>query len=97
MRYGAEVTKDAMRPILAERMAQNDRWGEQNHSPMEWMAILTEEVGEAMREALEHHWNGEHYFHDRGAVLERYRAELIQVAAVAVAALESLDRNELKP
>lgn len=97
MRYDAEVTKEAMRPILAERMAQNDRWGEQNHTPMEWMAILTEEVGEAMKEALEEHWLGVHYFDKREEVLRRYRAELIQVAAVAVAALESLDRNELKP
>lgn len=86
-----------MTEILEERERQNDKWGEQNHAPMEWMAILTEEVGEAMKEALEFHWNGEHYFHDRDAVLKRYRAELVQVAAVAIAALESLDRNELKP
>lgn len=95
MRYDAEVTRDAMGSVLAERMAQNDKWGEQSHSPIEWMAILTEEVGEAAKEALEFHWNGKHYFRDREEVLMRYRAELVQVAAVAVAALESLSRNEL--
>lgn len=83
--------------IAAERDAQAAKWGEQNHTPMEWMAILTEEVGEAMKEALEEHWLGIHYFDKREDVLRRYRAELIQVAAVAIAALESLDRNELKP
>jgi hypothetical protein len=60
------------------------------------MAILTEEVGEASKEALEHHWAGTHYpvDHER---LDRLRTELVQVAAVAVAMIESLDRNELNP
>lgn len=81
--------------IEAERHSQDAKWGPQNHSPLEWMAILSEEVGEAAKEALEHHWAGTHYPHDPER-LKRYRAELIQVAAVAVAAIESLDRNEMK-
>lgn len=81
--------------VQDERRRQVSKWGQQDHTPMEWIAILTEEVGEAAKEALEHHWNGVHYQHPTREVLERYRKEMVQVAAVAVAAIESLDRNEL--
>lgn len=81
--------------VQEDRRRQNAKWGPQNHTPLEWMAILVEEVGEAQKEALEHHWRGEHYDDDPER-LARYRAELVQVAAVAVAAIESLDRNEMK-
>lgn len=81
--------------VEAERHKQNSKWGPQNHAPIEWMAILTEEVGEASKEALEYHWQGKHYPVDEFRLI-RLRAELIQVAAVAVAAIESLDRNELR-
>ena len=86
---------DVLLAVHDERRKQNDKWGPQNHSPLEWMAILVEEVGEAQKEALEHHWAGIHYPNDPER-LNRLRMELIQVAAVAVAAVESLDRNELK-
>lgn len=66
--------------IDRERLRQNKKWGEQNHLPYKWMAILAEEVGEACKEVLENR-------------LEHYREELVQVAAVAVAAIESVDRN----
>jgi len=79
--------------IKKERQNQDIKWGEQNHKPVEWMAILTEEVGEVSKEALEAHfkkcyWDAEN--------LKNYREELIQVAAVAVAMVESLDRNSKK-
>ena len=81
--------------IEGERHKQDRKWGPQNHSPIEWMAILGEEYGEAQKEALEHHWAGTHYPVDEFRLI-RLRAELVQVAAVAVAAIESLDRNELR-
>ena len=86
---------DVLLAVHDERRKQIEKWGVQNHSPLEWMAILVEEVGEAQKEALEHHWAGIHYPNDPER-LNRLRMELIQVAAVAVAAVESLDRNELK-
>ena len=66
--------------ISQERKNQDQKWGEQNHHPVGWLAILMEEVGEASKAAL-----------TRDFVL--YRSEMIQVAAVAVAAVESLDRG----
>ena len=84
--------------VEEERTRQDAKWGQQNHSPIEWIAILTEEVGEAAKEAVEMHFANafpEHYTNDAERCA-RYRAELIQVAAVAVAMVESLDRNVLK-
>ncbi|WP_320053956.1 MazG-like family protein [uncultured Acetobacteroides sp.] len=77
--------------IKNERLAQDAKWGEQNHKPIEWVAILTEEVGEVSKEALENHFK--EYYRDVDR-LANYRKELIQVAAVAVAMIESLERNK---
>lgn len=71
--------------VLDERINQDMRWGQQNHGVALWMLILGEEVGEAMKEANEVHF--------RGKSPAEYRAELIQVAAVAAAAVEALDRG----
>ena len=64
--------------VKAERDKQDSKWGVQRHGPDGWLAILTEEVGEVAKSVLE--GNGLHY-----------RKELIQVAAVAVAAIECFD------
>lgn len=91
--------------IKAERERQNAKWGEQNHSLIEWIGILTEEVGEASKEAVDYHFNNP-YIDGCGELqnveendvvqsirLSNYRNELIQVAAVAVQMIECLDRN----
>jgi NTP pyrophosphatase (non-canonical NTP hydrolase) len=67
--------------IITERQRQDSLWGEQNHHPLKWLAILGEEVGESNKAILE------------GSLL-KYREELIQVAAVAVAAIECLSRGK---
>ena len=97
--------KEILKEIEKERQKQNAKWGEQNHMPIEWIAILTEEVGEVSKEALDHHFKNP-YFDAQGNKepvldndvvqhirLDKYRKELIQVAAVAVAMIECLDRN----
>ena len=78
--------------VIQERINQEAKWGVQNHSPIEWCAILMEEVGEMAKEAHEYHFRGK-YYKDTGQ-LQRYEKELIQVAAVALVMLESLERNE---
>jgi len=67
--------------IQTERARQDQKWGLQEHRPEKWMVILMEEVGEAAKAVLE------------GSALD-YKTEMIQVAAVVVAALECLDREE---
>lgn len=77
---------DVYDEIRAERARQVTLWGVQNHSPHQWLAILTEEVGEVSKEVADARV-GEFD-------MANYRVELIQTAAVAVAAVEALDRLE---
>lgn len=91
----AESQQKALADVVMERDRQDAERGEQNHSPVEWLSVLTEEVGEAAEAANKWNWNaqGEPLRRNRAAML---RTELTHVAAVAIAAIESLDRNELK-
>lgn len=104
--YKALNREDILEEISSERYAQDARWGEQNHpdgtnidnthlamikrdmndknnatgGDMTWKDILEEEFLEAMAEES----------------TDRLRTELIQVAAVAVAWIECIDRREAK-
>lgn len=72
--------------IHQERERQIAKWGEQRAPDNPWLAILTEEVGEVAQEIC-------HAYIGRGSKDALY-AELIQVAAVSVAWLESLREQE---
>lgn len=71
--------------IRTERVRQHKKWGEQKHGVLVWSLILAEEFGEAAKEA------NEVYFRNKSP--EEYRAELVQTAAVAHAAIEALDKG----
>ena len=73
-------THAILQEIGAERGKQDQKWGEQNHEDPMWSAILGEEFGEACQALL----------HNDKANL---REELVQIAAVATAWIECLDRN----
>jgi len=80
-----------MRDILEERDYQDRKWGaDRNHANADWLMILGEEVGEANKAALEYRFGLECEQEDK---IKELRKELIQVAAVAIAFLECLDRN----
>jgi len=88
---------DILIEVQHERKKQDEKWGVQNHAPFAWLAILGEEVGEANKHALQAHFSGA-YGNSDNAEYERqqlieYRKELIQIAAVAAAMIESIDRN----
>lgn len=85
-----EATKKVLEGVLKERDRQDSKWGEQNHNPLEWLSILSEEVGEVALAI-----NIAHF----GDVPDwtNYRKELLEVAAVAVAAVEALDRGKAIP
>jgi NTP pyrophosphatase (non-canonical NTP hydrolase) len=79
--------------IAIERASQDDKWGEQNHDPVIWLGILMEEVGELAQTILSWHFdrgrtNKQHVSHSTNM-----RNEAIQVASVAVAFIECLERN----
>lgn len=74
--------------ISEERELQDDKFGQdRNSDPFQWLAILGEEVGEANEAAL-------HVRYDHDDPKDNLRDELIQVAAVAVAFVECIDRSE---
>lgn len=81
LRVLAEVTN--------ERLQQEKTWGQQDHDNFMWLTILGEEYGEACEAALEL------IQHKTKALSTAHlRAELLQVAAVAVAHIETIDRNK---
>lgn len=89
-----KTQSEIIKSIIQERKNQDAKWGVQNHTPIEWCAILMEEIGEMSKEAHEFHFTGR-YYKDTGQ-LERYEKELYQCAAVCLSMLESFERNEKK-
>ena len=75
--------------VLNERKRQDEKFGANRHQhPFLWNTILTEEVGEAAKDSLDI------YFSDNPLeAMARYRKELIEVAAVAIAIIQDIDNN----
>jgi hypothetical protein len=71
--------------VARERWNQEERWGENDHTPIAWMSILGKQFGQACQESNAVHFAGKSHL--------SLRAELVQVAAVAFAAIECLDRK----
>lgn len=91
---GLPVT-GALVDVLLERKRQDAKWGVQSHGLMAWNLILGEERGEFEQALLE------------GVVFDNgrrdefspslIRHELVQVCAVALAAIECIDRDGVRP
>lgn len=84
-----EEHSDILYDVLNERQRQNNKFGaNRTQHPFLWNTILVEEVGEASKDSLDM------YFSDNpDEALKRYRKELIEVAAVAIATIQDLDNN----
>lgn len=80
----------ALELIGAERGRQDEKWGEQNHDPQVWMAILGEEFGELCQAANDLRW-------PKGSPdADPFRhalVEAVQTAAVAQEIVECLLRS----
>jgi hypothetical protein len=67
--------------LAGERERQNDKWGgpdhDLQHGPRDWGAFITEHLGKALSANQP----------------QNYRRRMLQVAALAVAAIETLDRQ----
>jgi len=72
--------------ILAEREYQDHKWGgdvhDDRHSSHDWVAFITKHLGKAVCWP----WSG-----------DRFRTQMIKVAALAVAAAEWHDRGTSRP
>jgi hypothetical protein len=77
----------ACNAVIDERARQEAQWGVQRHNFAVWMVVLGEEYGEACRALLLARACGP----NERDLYPALRAELVQVAAVAVAAIEHLD------
>lgn len=74
-------TRQVLGAVAAERRRQDEKWGHNRSlSDLLWMTILNEETGEVARAILENQFG-------------ELREELVQVAAVAVAWIEDMDRR----
>lgn len=75
-----------LQDVLNERNRQNIKFGSnRNHHPFLWNTILSEEVGEAAEASLDIEF--------KGASIDNYRKELVEIAAVAIAAIQDLDTH----
>ncbi len=90
MRRG-DMKRNVYLEVMDEQNKQVEKFGKQTHAPFTYLSILTEEVGEAAQAANDAY----DYVNDKFVVrkLKKYREELIQVAAVAVSMVETLDRQ----
>ena len=83
------VVVTVQKMIHAERVRQNEKWGEQNHDDYRWLAILSEELGEVSQAILHDEFGGK-----AAGTLEE---ELVQLVAVGVQWLECIERNRNEP
>ncbi len=73
--------------IDTEMKRQIDKFGEQDHEPKDWYLILGEEFGEVGKAILEKQWNYKN-------AKDNYREEMVQVAAVALSAIQNYDKRQ---
>ena len=86
---GSANAAGAVLAALRERARQHEKWGEQNHDMMTWLAILHEETGELAEACLHQKFGGPE-------ATNVYR-EAVQVAAVGLQIVEHLLRFYAKP
>jgi hypothetical protein len=72
---------EVLAEVARERQAQDKEWGgpvhdDNEHGPSDWMAFIRDKGNKALEARTD----------------EEYRKRLVQIAALAVAAVESLDR-----
>lgn len=84
---------DEIKDVLKERQRQLDKFGPQDRPPFEWFLILSEEVGEVAKECVEIQFDDAKHPH---ADPERYYKEMVEVAAVALAALQNYNQRKRK-
>lgn len=90
----SEAPRDSVvAEVLAERERQEAKWGVQDHDPIVFSAILSEECGELAQAALNARFSGDGLEALSRSCLDDVRTEAIQVAAVAVQIVEALDRG----
>lgn len=90
IRRRADKLATVLAQVGEERRRQDEQWGgplhDDHHTPRQWFGLVDDHLGRAKKAA-----GGKSTDHDT------YRHNLVQVAALAVAAVESLDRLRRRP
>ena len=82
--------EDAVNDTLLERDRQDRTFGEQNHHPAYWLALLGKQMGQLGDAIVKREWATD----DRRA-LARMRNEAIQLTAVGLCFIECIDRGKM--
>ena len=77
------MKKEIKEALQREQGVQKNKWGEQRHTEVVWLTILTEEVGEVAKSILD---NAKHPHK------ETFK-EILQCAAVCVSWLDSYEEE----
>lgn len=77
--------KEIFEKINKECDRQDKKWGIRNNHPIEWLAILFEEVGEVAMEVNDSHQQVDHLD------LEKYETELVQCGAVITQMIKNIE------
>ena len=89
------ILAGALANIVAERQKQDAKWGQQDHHPVYWTGILAEELGEVAKGSIELDGKSAGGDSEQFHAIMELREEVVQIAAVAVAMIECIDRGEL--
>ena len=80
----------ALKAIYEERDRQDEKWGIQNHKPLQWFSIIGEEYGEMLKAY------NEYTFDKQLSHIENMIREAVQTAASCVAMLECMERVKIQ-
>lgn len=83
----------AVDDVIEERGRQEDQWGDQNHHPAYWLAILGKQVGQFGSTVLDREWESPD--HTGVSADMKMRHEAVQVAAVALKIIEVIDKGNM--
>lgn len=82
-----KTQREIIEYLLAERVHQDHKWGEQNHSPDKWISIIGEEFGEICKAVNEYDFRPS--LDTENKIIE----ETIQTMASCMAMIECIYRN----
>jgi NTP pyrophosphatase (non-canonical NTP hydrolase) len=88
------LTLTVLDDVIAERNRQDRKWGQQRHDMTVWMTVIGEEFGEVCQVILKARPNPDWQI---DGSRDHLRAELVQLAAVTIAAIEAMDDGRSVP
>lgn len=81
---------DVVEDVIMERVRQDSLFGQQNHHPAYWLALLGKQQGQLGEAVVDREWAA-----DKVKAMDKIRHEAVQMIAVGVAMVEAIDRGEL--